>query len=89
MPNDLLGISYIKAILEHHFTLSYECIQRTSGFHDLKSTNSIISASNIREKIKNCEDICSYLPTCAYYELKKVDEDRLFEFVNFRILTEV
>lgn len=88
LPNDLLGISYIKAILEHHFTLSYECIQRTSGFHDLKSTNSIISASNIREKIKNCEDICSYLPTCAYYELKKVDEDRLFEFLKFRILTD-
>ena len=87
-PNDLLGISYIKAILEHRFALSYECIKRTSDFHDLKSTNSIISASNIREKLKNNEDVSFYLPACAYQEIKPIDEDKLFELLKFRILTD-
>ena len=61
-PNDLLAISYIKAIKKINPSISYESIKRTSDYHDLKSNQEIISASNIRNKINLNEDITKYLP---------------------------
>ena len=52
-PNDLLGLSYIKSILKHKYNIEPICIKRTNDYHDNKLNTNIVSASNIREKIKN------------------------------------
>ena len=52
-PNDLLGISYVKAILKNKLDIEPITIQRTNSYHDITSDMEIVSASNIREKIKN------------------------------------
>lgn len=49
-PNDLLAISYIKAIIKNGYDIEYVSIKRTNDFHDLTSNDKIISASNIRNK---------------------------------------
>ena len=52
-PNDLLGISYIKAIINNNFNIDADVIKRTNSYHDKTSNEEIVSASNIREKIKD------------------------------------
>ena len=62
LPNDLLGISYTKAIIQNNYNIEPITIKRTSAYHDTSSNDHIVSASNIREKIKNNEDISKYIP---------------------------
>ena len=85
-PNDLLGISYIKAVKANNYEIEPICIKRTSEYHDLDSTSDIISASNIRNKFNNNEDIKKYLPKDAYKLLKKCDEDELFNLLKYHIV---
>ena len=87
-PNDLLGISYIKAIRQINKNIIPETIKRTSDYHDTVSTDKIISASNIREKIKNGEEIVKYLPESIIPQINNVTNNCLFNYLKFKILTD-
>ena len=87
-PNDLLGISYIKAIREINPNIIPETIKRTNNYHDLDSTDNIISASNIREKINNEENITNYLPNEVIPYINNIDTKKLFNLLKFKILTD-
>ena len=56
-PNDLLGVSYIKTILQNNYSIEPISIKRTNSYHDNNLNDKIVSASNIREKLNNNEDI--------------------------------
>ncbi len=86
-PNDLLAISYIKAIQKGNYAIEPISIQRTSHYHDIKSTDKIVSASNIRNKIKKQEDIRKYLPQNVIPYIKKPQEDVFFKLLKLKILT--
>ena len=60
--NDLLGISYIKAIKLNNYSIKPLTIKRTNNYLDTKSNESIISASNIRNKLLDNIDIKKYVP---------------------------
>lgn len=32
-PNDLLGLSYVKEVVHHHYPISMHCIKRTNDYH--------------------------------------------------------
>ena len=87
-PNDLLGISYIKAINKLNSKIEPITIKRTSDYHDTYSTSSIISASNIRQKLINKEDISPYLPSYSLTSIIEFDEDKLLTLLKFKILTD-
>ncbi len=88
-PNDLLGISYIKAILKHNIPIHYETILRTNSYHDINdSSTTILSASNIRTKLKNSLDISPYLPSSSKDFLKIINESLFFSFFKYKILTD-
>lgn len=87
-PNDLLGISYIKAIREINPEIIPETIKRTSVYHDVDSTDKIISAANIREKIKKNEEIRKYMPEEVIPHIHKVTNNNLFNYLKFKILTD-
>ena len=87
-PNDLLGISYLKAIKKINPNIVAETIKRTSDYHDTSSTNTIISATNIREKLSNEEDISPYIPKDVKENIIKVTNDNLFNLLKFKILTD-
>ena len=87
-PNDILAISYIKAILKNNYDMTYETILRTNDFHDIKAKEKIISASNIRHKLEKKEDVSFYMPKESLEALNKINESLLFEFLRFKILTE-
>ena len=61
-PNDLLGISYLKAIKRNNLNIKPITIKRTSDYHSIEEESNIISASNIRNKLKKKESITNYVP---------------------------
>ena len=82
-PNDLLGISYIKAIQKINPNMIPETIQRTNDYHDINSNNSIVSASNIRLKMELEEDLSNYLPEDVIPNLNYITNDNLFNLLKF------
>ncbi len=87
-PNDLLGISYIKAIRQINPNIIPESIQRTSDYHDITSDNEIISATNIRTRMENGEDISKYIPSNVLPYINNISNDDLFNLLKFKILTD-
>lgn len=83
-PNDLLAISYIKAIINNNYDIKYETIKRTSNYHDKQSNAKVISASNIRNKIMNNIDIKKFVPI-NYKNFNK--GDNLFTILKYKIIT--
>ena len=59
-PNDLLGISYIKAINKINSNIKPITIKRTNNYHSLDINSNIISASAIRNLVKNNKNIDKY-----------------------------
>ena len=87
-PNDLLGISYIKAIRKINPDIQVETIKRTSDYHGTESDNNIISASNIRDKIKNNISIDGYVPNGVKEKIINIDYRNIFTLLKFKILTD-
>ena len=85
-PNDLLGISYLKAISKNGYQIEAHTIKRTSNYHDLSSNDEIISASNIRKKIKNNEDISLYVPRKVLKNIENISLEELFPYLKYKIL---
>ena len=85
-PNDLLGVSYIKSILKNNFNISAESIQRTNDYHDTKDDCEIISATNIREKLKNNINVNKY--TSYSHLFNKINEELLFNLLKYKINTD-
>ncbi|MDD2409448.1 MAG: nucleotidyltransferase [Bacilli bacterium] len=85
-PNDLLAISYVKAIIKNKFNITPFTIKRTNNYHDTSSMNKIISASNIRNKIKNNIKVAKYTKYNFYF--KNIDETLLFNLIKYKIITE-
>lgn len=85
-PNDLLGVSYIKAIIKNKYDIIPITIKRTSDYLDTLSVDNIVSASNIREKIKNNIDIKKYINYKPSFNT--VDEELLFKLIKYKIITD-
>ena len=88
LPNDLLAISYAKAILKNNYSIKLELIKRTNAYHDLESNEKIISASNIRNKIKEKIDIAPYLPKSSSAKIININYDKYFTLLKYKILTD-
>ena len=86
--NDLLGVSYCKAILKNKFKIELETIKRTNDFNDILTDQEIISAKNIREKIKNKKDINKYLPEISKDCILNIDINLYFNILKQKILTD-
>lgn len=85
-PNDLLGVSYIKSIIQNKYKIEALTILRTNDYHDTKSNEHIISASNIRKKISQNIDVSNFTP--YYKNFNKINEELLFKLLQYKILTE-
>ena len=70
LPNDILALRYIKEIVNNNYNIKPIIIKRTNNFNDINSNDDIISANNIRNKIKNNIDISKYVPPLTYRLLK-------------------
>lgn len=63
MPNDILGLEYIKAIVFNDLPIKAISIKRTVGFHSYEVKGNIASATHIRNLIhSNNEEYKKYTP---------------------------
>lgn len=87
-PNDLLGISYIKAIKKNNYKIIPETIKRTSSYHDEELLEHS-SATAIRKALKEDKNIEEYIPPVTKEHLTNLHfiED-YFPFLKYKILTE-
>lgn len=86
-PNDLLGISYIKAIYQEHANMEIDTIQRTNSYHSTKQQK-ICSATAIRHCLKKNIDIKPYLPFDSYKLLTNYfDWDIVFPYLKYKIIS--
>jgi cytidyltransferase-like protein len=88
--NDILAISYIKAILEINNNINIKPILRNNEYKDKFLTDKIISATKIREKNKNKEEVKNYVPSLTYKYIKNIniDYDKYFSLLKYKILSE-
>ncbi len=86
--NDILAVAYIKAIMKSKSKIIPRPIKRTNDFNDITSSNEMISAQNIREKLKNRLDISNYIPKYDKKYINDIDEEKLFNLIKYRILTD-
>ncbi len=86
--NDILGVSYIKAIEKLSAKIEPITIKRTNSFNDIKSSDTVVSAQNIRERLANKEDITKYIPEYDKNLLNEVNYGKFFELLKYRIMTE-
>ena len=87
-PNDLLGISYIKAINKLNSNIKPITIKRSNSYHSLDTNSNIISASAIRNLIKNNEKIDKYVPNDTLKYIKKRDLNDYFYILKYKIMNE-
>lgn len=72
-PNDLLAISYLKEIIKNNYKIEGISIKRTNNYHG-NNEGQILSASELRQKIKNNEEIKDYV---------NYDENIIYKNTNF------
>ena len=88
-PNELLALSYIKEIISNKLNIDIFNIKRTNDYHDIESNESIVSASNIRNKLINNIDIKDQVPSDVYDILKNIKfNNKYFEFLKYKINSE-
>lgn len=88
-PNDLLGVSYIKEIIKNKYNIKPFTIKRTNDYHDIDSNNDIVSASNIRQRILNKEEIKNKVPRVTYELLQNKNiNNNYFELLKYKIISE-
>jgi len=65
-PNNILGIEYLKALYQANSPVRPLTIPRIgAGYHDQESVNGIASATGIRKRIENGEDVSALLPNAC------------------------
>ena len=87
-PNDLLAISYIKKIKELKANIKPISIKRTNDYHDKELSDSITSATSIREALNNNIDIKNYVPKEVINKINKIDYDKYFNLIKYKILSD-
>ena len=88
LPNDLLAISYQKAIIKNNYKIKLKTIKRTNDYHDTTSNDTIISATNIRSKIKENIDITNYLPKISKDKIISINNEKYFNLLKYKIITD-
>lgn len=89
LPNDLLGLSYIKEIMIQKANIKPISIQRTNNYHDLNINTSISSATSIRNGYINGNDISNVIPEIVLDKIKDslFIQEEYFKYLKYKILT--
>ena len=87
-PNDLLGISYLKEIINNNYPITPITIKRIGNYHETNPNQNIISSSLIRKLILENKDISKYIPKQEEkYLNKNISNELLFSYLKYKILS--
>lgn len=85
-PNDTLGVTYIKEIIKQKADIIPYSIKRTNDYNSLELKSNIVSASAIRNGIKENKNIDKFIPNYKIDNPHFIDE--YFSLLKYKILTE-
>ena len=85
-PNDLLGISYIKAINNIKSNIEPITIKRTNDYHSLSLNNKITSATSIRACLKENINISKYIPDYNINYIKNIELNDFFNYIKYQVI---
>ncbi len=90
LPNDILGLTYVKEIMRTKSKIIPLTIKRKSNYHSSKETKEIASASSIRQRWKEQKDISHQVPkeTKEALEMEHHDLEDYFPFFQYKVLSE-
>ncbi|UUD37194.1 Protein of uncharacterised function (DUF795) [Mycoplasmopsis californica] len=76
MPNDILGLEYVKAIYKHKLSIEPFCHKRTNDFHAKIPNGVYASATYIREQLVqgNYEEASKYTPVKLKTKFPKIQD---------------
>ena len=87
LPNDLLGISYVKIIKENNYKIKPFCIKRTSDYNSLSIDNNISSATAIRKALEENKDVSSLVPDFVLEKFSELHfKEDYFKFIKYKIM---
>ena len=86
-PNDLLGISYLKALIKLNSNIVPVTIKRTNDYHS-KTISNISSATAIRNALNNGDKISDSVPKDVYKIIKNRHEIDYFKYLKYKIISE-
>lgn len=88
-PNDILGLSYIKEIINLNSNIIPITIKREDNFNDVYLYENITSATSIREHLKNNGEITNQVPDFVkpYLNQNLHFIDNYFSLLKYKILT--
>ena len=90
LPNDLLGLSYVKEIIKQKSDIMPITIQRTNDYHDEELKKEISSATSIRKAIINNQDISKVIPEECLKRITKTNyQENLFKLLKYKILSDM
>ncbi len=89
LPNDILGISYIREIIKQKAKITPLTIQRTNEYHSKELKEKITSATSIRLALEKKQDIKAYVPSYTYPYLKRIlpTMEDYFPYLKYQIYT--
>ncbi|MGZ9756113.1 nucleotidyltransferase [Mycoplasma sp. 394] len=74
-PNDILGLEYVKTIINNNFKIIPICLKRTIGFHSEQISNNFASATKLRAMLKENQSIKPFSP----FDINKIKPKFLIE----------
>lgn len=86
LPNDLLGYSYVKAVVFNDYPITLHCIERTNEFHST-TIQTIASATAIRNALKNNTAIEHTLPCVELYKNTLAYNEAYFTYLKYTLQT--
>lgn len=85
--NDILAISYIKAVCKIGLDIDFHLIKRVhNNYNDTSISNPIASATAIRNGLTNNHNISHLLPTFSHENLLEINEELLFDIFKVNLL---
>ena len=89
LPNDLLGISYVKIIKENNFKIKPFCIERQNNYKSDELDTELSSATAIRKALQDKKDIKDFVPSFVLPKLNTLHfQDDYFKFLKYKIMLE-
>ncbi|MEE0967382.1 MAG: nucleotidyltransferase [Bacilli bacterium] len=85
-PNDLLGLCYVKEIINNDYPIIPHCILRTNDYHSQELSN-IASATSIRKALLDNIDVSRSLPFIEDYQKHLNTLEDFYPYLKYKVLT--
>ena len=86
-PNDVLGLEYVRNIINTKSKITPVSIKRTNDYHDEDIVNNITSATSIRKNISNKKLIKKALPKESLKLINNISLNDYFEYIKYEIIS--